>query len=273
MNSLREFIRHTILEVWSRSDDFSKYGKRYISLDGTTDYPDESIAGQKTHGFYSHAIKHAEEFDRAVVDNCFENIKQYIMSKDFGHEVYRYGKNKNLIPLISMTPKQWHKAMQSLLDNINDIKILEHKKISLEQEKIWKMAQPIWDLYANAEKELKQAEAIDISDYNFKTVEELRSFLLSKKGTGIVVHWLGSSPKRKFEVKFKPDDTTYMSYNGEEVYTLMKLNKTPRGQNMDAALKSQAKHKSNGRVMKYLPTSEYSNFSLLCQAVYDEGKL
>lgn len=273
MNSLRKIIRHIIFEIWSRSNDFSKYGKHYISLDGNLDYPDESIAGQKTHGFYSHAIKHAEEFDKSVVDNCFENIKHYIMSKDFGHEVYRYGKNKNLAPLVSMTPRQWHKAIQSLLDNINDIKILGHKEITPNQEKIWAMAQPIWDLYASIERQLKQATTVDVSDYNFNTVEDLRSFLISKRGTGIVLSWLGSSPSRKFEAKFRPDDTTYMSHSGDEVHTLMRLNKTPRHQNMEAGLKSQAKYKSNGRVMKYLPSSEYSNFSSLCQAVYDEGEL
>ena len=42
MKLLRRAVRNIILEIWSMSDDFSKYGKTYITLDGSTDYPDES---------------------------------------------------------------------------------------------------------------------------------------------------------------------------------------------------------------------------------------
>ena len=84
MKLLRRAVRNIILEIWSMSDDFSKYGKTYITLNGSTDYPDESISDTKTHGFYSHAIKHAEEFDMGLVQSCFENIKEYVMSEDAG---------------------------------------------------------------------------------------------------------------------------------------------------------------------------------------------
>lgn len=273
MKILRKAIRNIILEIWSFSDDFSNYGKKYISLDGTNTYPDSGIENTKTHGFYSHAIKHAEEFDINVVNSCFENIKNYIMAPDIKKDKHQYTKkDRTLKPLTKLTPKQWHKAIQSVLDNINDTKILGNATLSAEQEKIWAMAQPIWELYTSIEDQIKTAPFIDVSDQEFQTPEQLRVFLKSKMGSGAVLYWIGRSPTKTFEVKFRPDDTTYMSYNGEEIYTLMKINKTERRQNMVAGLASQAKTKGRA-IANYTPSAAYSNFSTLCQDVYDTGTL
>jgi len=36
MKLLRRAVRNIILEIWSMSDDFSKYGKTYITLDASS---------------------------------------------------------------------------------------------------------------------------------------------------------------------------------------------------------------------------------------------
>ena len=148
-----------------------------FTKDGIANYKEEG----KTHGLWSHALKHLVELDSSFVDNVCVQVKgtmiEYLKEGNYPREFeFRYftnktvSKTKNPLKLVNTATRE---SIINFLDMIND-KVISREKLAPVEEKMVKYLKTIGDEYAKHIESIRKA-SVDLD--SAKDVREARQMI------------------------------------------------------------------------------------------------
>ena len=283
MKLLRSYIRNLILKEFRRPFRQSEdYNWPHGSVVFHFEKPDEDElygdAQGNIHGFRSHAVKHFDEFvPKTKRNEIVEYIKQAIKANGYTTvwQQRRPTTNNPNPPVTEISvDRLTRKHILNKLDFLQDKFISRQSMIPIEKHML-NYVKEIHRIYLEASNRLENEPAVDVSDKNFPSredlFEKLKQIYLDKGNVEFVIHRFGN----KYLVKLNLADFRYKSIENwtsepheQKQGTLMVLDENQNRQTFRRALTIWAPMRNNVKNLNQMPP-EYSNFSSLCQEAND----
>ena len=271
---IRLYIRNILESIvygdnhgWSVSDDSDwpaptgspfnkKLRSRYAIFIGMPEEYNGVDPNQKSHGGYSHAIKHMYEFNQDIVIGVLKKVLRYVINlSKIGKTIYKVSKRTGESQLVGNTSTIKLGDVLNTLDWINDA-MYYNIPIPRHYQRMFEMSKPIYDAYWNELRSVYE-KAVDVSDVVFPEVDKLIEFLRSEPAVKFYASFKGKEPSVRIL------DTSNSVLYGEtpdgRIATYFMQEKRPQHHRLDKSLSFISPIKKDGSPSATIITDEYSN--------------